>query len=113
MGAAQVIGVDGDPVRLAMAQTDGRRRRRSTSRKVDVVDEVKRLTGGCGADVTIEALGTQRTFESALRRLRPGGTLSSLGVYSGKLEMPVRRVRRRPRRPPDRHDAVPRRQGGG
>ena len=55
--------------------------------KVDVVAEVKRLTGG-GADVAIEALGTQQTFESALRCLRPGGTLSSLGVYSGKLQVP-------------------------
>ncbi len=57
------------------------------SRQVDVVAEVKRLTGG-GADVAIEALGTQETFENALRCLRPGGTLSSLGVYSGKLQMP-------------------------
>jgi threonine dehydrogenase-like Zn-dependent dehydrogenase len=56
-------------------------------RDVDVVSEVKRLTGG-GADVAIEALGTQQTFESALRSLRPAGTLSSLGVYSGKLEIP-------------------------
>src|SRR6202035_2959327 len=37
----------------------------------------------------IEALGTQETFESALRVLRPGGTLSSLGVYSGKLSVPM------------------------
>ena len=56
-------------------------------RAVDVVAEVQRLTGG-GADVSIEALGTQQTFESALRSLRPGGTLSSLGVYSGKLQIP-------------------------
>jgi len=28
------------------------------------------------------------TFENALRVLRPGGTLSSLGVYSGKLAIP-------------------------
>lgn len=27
-------------------------------------------------------------FEKALRSLRPGGTLSSLGVYSGKLQIP-------------------------
>jgi len=53
-----------------------------------VVEEVKRLTAGYGADVAIEALGTQQTFESALRSLRPGGTLSSLGVYSGKLQIP-------------------------
>jgi alcohol dehydrogenase len=38
--------------------------------------------------VAIEALGTQETFENALRCLRPGGTLSSLGVYSGKLQVP-------------------------
>jgi alcohol dehydrogenase len=56
-------------------------------RTVDVVDEIKRLTG-TGADVAIEALGTQQTFERALRCLRPGGTLSSLGVYSGKLQLP-------------------------
>jgi threonine dehydrogenase-like Zn-dependent dehydrogenase len=36
-------------------------------------------------DVAIEALGRQETFESALWATRPGGTLSSLGVYSGKL----------------------------
>jgi alcohol dehydrogenase len=38
--------------------------------------------------VAIEALGTQETFENALRCLRPGGALSSLGVYSGKLQIP-------------------------
>jgi threonine dehydrogenase-like Zn-dependent dehydrogenase len=39
--------------------------------------------------VAIEALGTQATFEWALRVLRPGGTLSSLGVYSSDLTIPV------------------------
>ena len=87
MGAAQVIGVDSDPVRLAMARRMGADVALDFT-KVDVVEEVRRLTGGYGADVAIEALGTQQTFESALRTLRPGGTLSSLGVYSGKLELP-------------------------
>src|SRR5205085_9910797 len=49
--------------------------------------EVVQVTGG-GADVAVEALGTQQTFENSLRSLRPGGTLSSLGVYSGKLQIP-------------------------
>ena len=48
-----------------------------------------RLTDGRGVDVAIEALGTQSTFESALRVLRPGGTLSSLGVYSSDLTIPL------------------------
>jgi len=86
MGASLIIGVDSDPVRLEMARRMGADVALDFT-QLDVVAEVKRLTGG-GADVTIEALGTQGTFENALRCLRPGGTLSSLGVYSGKLEMP-------------------------
>jgi alcohol dehydrogenase len=86
MGAALVIGVDSDPVRLAASQRMGADVVLDPT-QVDVVAEVRRLTDG-GADVAIEALGLQQTFENALRSLRPGGTLSSLGVYSGKLEMP-------------------------
>jgi threonine dehydrogenase-like Zn-dependent dehydrogenase len=86
MGAALIIGVDGDDTRLHMAKRMGAEVVLDY-RNTDVVAEIKRLTGG-GADVTIEALGTQATFENALRSLRPGGTLSSLGVYSGKLQIP-------------------------
>jgi threonine dehydrogenase-like Zn-dependent dehydrogenase len=86
MGASLVIGVDGDERRLEMARRMGADHVLDY-RQQDVVTEVRRLTGG-GADVAIEALGTQETFENALRSLRPGGTLSSLGVYSGKLMMP-------------------------
>jgi len=56
-------------------------------KQMNVVEEVKRFTS-VGADVAIEALGIQETFENCLRCLRPGGTLSSLGVYSGKLQVP-------------------------
>jgi threonine dehydrogenase-like Zn-dependent dehydrogenase len=86
MGAAQVIGVEGDPGRAEVARRMGADVVLDPG--ADVVAEVKRLTGGHGADVAIEALGLQATFESALRCLRPGGVLSSLGVYSGKLQIP-------------------------
>src|SRR5688572_8460073 len=86
MGASLVIGVDGDENRLRFAKKMGADVVLDY-RHTDVAAEVKRLTGG-GADVAIEALGTQQTFEAALRCLRPGGTLSSLGVYSGKLGIP-------------------------
>jgi len=86
MGASLIIGVDGDENRLEMSRRMGADVTLDY-RDVDVVAEVKRLTGA-GADVAIEALGTQQTFESSLRSLRPAGTLSSLGVYSGKLELP-------------------------
>ena len=58
-------------------------------RAVNPVEEIMRLTDGRGVAVAIEALGTQSTFESALRVLRPGGTLSSLGVYSTDLTIPL------------------------
>jgi threonine dehydrogenase-like Zn-dependent dehydrogenase len=86
MGASLVIGIDGDDARLAMSRRMGADVALDF-RSIDVVEEVKRLTGN-GADVAIEALGTQQTFEHCLRFLRPGGTLSSLGVYSGKLQIP-------------------------
>ena len=86
MGASLVIGVDGDDSRLAMSRRMGADVALDF-RAQDVVAEIKKLTGG-GADVAIEALGTQQTFEQALRCLRPGGTLSSLGVYSGNLQVP-------------------------
>ncbi len=86
MGAALVIGVDGDEARLAMAKRMGVDVVLDY-RAQDVLAEVRKLTG-VGADVAIEALGTQQTFEQSLRSVRPGGTLSSLGVYSGKLQLP-------------------------
>jgi alcohol dehydrogenase len=86
MGAALVIGIDRNPRRLEVAQRMGADVVLDPG-ECDVVAEVRRLSAG-GVDVAIEALGSQTTFETALRVLRPGGTLSSLGVYSGKLQIP-------------------------
>ncbi len=55
----------------------------------DTVGEIMAGTKGRGVDVAIEALGHQTTFANALRVLAPGGTLSSVGVYSGHLSVPL------------------------
>jgi alcohol dehydrogenase len=86
MGASFIIAVESDPVRMKMSKRMGADMVLDPH-DVDLVAEVKKLTGG-GTDVAIEALGLQETFENCLRCLRPGGTLSSLGVYSGKLQVP-------------------------
>ena len=86
-GAGFIIAAESDPVRAAMAKRMGADVVVDHS-KTDAVEEIRRMTSGKGVDVAIEALGTQATFESALRVLRAGGTLSSLGVYSGKLSVP-------------------------
>jgi len=88
LGAATIIGVDRVPERLAMAKKLGADHVVDFS-KTDPVAEIMRLTDGRGVDVAIEALGTQATFEACLRVLRPGGTLSSLGVYSSDLKIPL------------------------
>lgn len=86
-GASLVIGVDTVPARLEMAKRMGADVVLDYQQQ-DVVAEIKKLTGG-GVDVAIEALGTQSTFESCLRAVHPAGTVSSLGVYSGHLSMPL------------------------
>ncbi|MCC4260466.1 NAD(P)-dependent alcohol dehydrogenase [Pseudomonas aestusnigri] len=88
MGATRIIVVDGVPERLAVARQLGADIT-INFREQDPVQRIQEITGGAGVDVAIEALGTQQTFESCLRTLKPGGTLSSLGVYSGKLSMPL------------------------
>ena len=88
MGASTIIGVDSVPARIEIARRMGADHVVDFS-KTNVVDEILRLTDGRGVDVAIEALGRQETFEAALRVLRPGGTLSSLGVYSGDLKIPL------------------------
>ena len=87
-GATTIIAVESVPVRREVSLRLGAHHV-VDYRKVDPVEEIMRLTDGRGVDVAIEALGTQATFEAALRVLRPGGTLSSLGVYSGDLTIPL------------------------
>jgi len=86
-GASLIVGIDPVAKRREIAQRFGATVTLDP-RTDDVVARLKELTGGRGVDVAIEALGRQETFEAALRSIRPGGVLSSLGVYSGKLVAP-------------------------
>ena len=88
MGATTVIAVDSNDHRLDIARRMGADITLNY-KQCDVIDEVMKLTGGRGADASIEALGIQTTFEWALKVLKPGGTLSSLGVYAEDLTIPM------------------------
>ncbi|MDP2016970.1 NAD(P)-dependent alcohol dehydrogenase [Hydrogenophaga sp.] len=88
LGASTIIAVDGNDHRLDIARKMGADLTLNF-KNCDVVDEIMKITGGRGVDSSIEALGTQSTFESGLRVLKPGGTLSSLGVYSSDLTIPL------------------------
>lgn len=87
-GATQIFAVDGLNERLTISRTLSADQV-INFREQDPVSAIREATGGRGVDVAIEALGAQSTFEACLRTLKPGGTLSSLGVYSGKLVLPL------------------------
>lgn len=87
MGASKIFAVDTDRDRLVIARKFGATAVIPADQ--DPVELILKLTDGRGVDVAIEALGAQTTFENGLRVLRPGGTLSSVGVYSGHLRIPL------------------------
>ena len=88
LGATTIIAVESVPARQEVSRRLGADHV-VDFRATDPVAEIMRITDGRGVDVAIEALGTQATFEGALRVLRPGGILSSLGVYSSDLRIPL------------------------
>lgn len=47
----------------------------------DVVEVVRALTEGLGADVAMEAVGLPATFELAVDVVRPGGHVANIGVH--------------------------------
>jgi alcohol dehydrogenase len=47
----------------------------------DAMAIVREMTGGLGADVTIEAVGVPATFELAASLARPGGHIANIGVH--------------------------------
>jgi threonine dehydrogenase-like Zn-dependent dehydrogenase len=87
MGAAKIFTVDSDANRLRVSERFGATT--TLLAEADPVRMIREATAGRGVDVAIEALGIQQTFENALGVLRPGGTLSSVGVYSGHLKIPL------------------------
>jgi alcohol dehydrogenase len=47
----------------------------------DPLELVRAVTGGLGADVVIEAVGTPETFELCTTLVRPGGRVANVGVH--------------------------------
>ncbi|GAA0504909.1 alcohol dehydrogenase [Paractinoplanes deccanensis] len=47
----------------------------------DPLAVVRGLTGGLGADVVMEAVGTPQTFELCASLVRPGGRVANIGVH--------------------------------
>ncbi|GAA2074512.1 S-(hydroxymethyl)mycothiol dehydrogenase [Streptomyces albiaxialis] len=78
-GAAKIIAVDIDDRKLATAEKMGATHT-VNSRSADVVESVRELTGGFGADVVIEAVGRPETYEQAFYARDLAGTVVLVGV---------------------------------
>lgn len=78
MGAETLFAVDRIPERLALAASFGAIPLDYT--QVVVSDQLAEVTGGRGADAVMEAVGSGAATRSAFEMLRPGGTLSAVGV---------------------------------
>lgn len=91
LGAAKIIAIDGNDTRLNIAKELGATHT-INFKTTDVIKEVTKITDGRMLDSSIECLGTTATFSQGIKLLRPGGVLSSLGVYSDDLPLKVEDV---------------------
>ena len=81
-GAGLIIGVDSIAKRGDLAKSFGADVIVDFS-KQDPVARIMELTGGRGVDCAIEALGSEVSFQNAMKVTKPGGTVSNVG-YHGK-----------------------------
>jgi len=86
-GPAQIIAVDINEHRLSVCKEQKIADITLNPLEVDVVAKIKELTGGRGADVTIEAVGAAPTFNLSLEAVRPGGNVSIIGVFEKPIEV--------------------------
>lgn len=80
---ARILAVDISDDALAMAKELGANQVLNVSGLNNVGDAVRELTGG-GAHVSVDALGSQVTFENSLRSLRKLGRHVQIGMPVGK-----------------------------
>jgi D-arabinose 1-dehydrogenase-like Zn-dependent alcohol dehydrogenase len=76
---ARVIGVDLGPEKLAAVAAEGADDGIDASTQ-DVAAEIRRLTGGWGADVVADYVGTAETLATGLASLAKGGRLVIVGL---------------------------------
>jgi S-(hydroxymethyl)mycothiol dehydrogenase len=85
-GATTIIGVDIDDRKLEWARQLGATHTVNGGRQ-DVVEAVRELTGGFGADVVIEAVGRPETYEQAFYARDLAGTVVLVGVPTPEMRI--------------------------
>ena len=78
LGATSVLAVDTIPKRLQLAESLGASP--LNAERIDVAREIQERTHGVGADAVLEAVGSNSSLSLAYSLVRPGGTISMVGV---------------------------------
>jgi 2-desacetyl-2-hydroxyethyl bacteriochlorophyllide A dehydrogenase len=86
-GATRVFAIDTVPDRLEMA-------RRFGATPIHLTDEdpkraIRAATEGAGVDVVVDAVGDPAPLALAISLVRDAGTVSGIGAYAGKGEVPL------------------------
>jgi S-(hydroxymethyl)mycothiol dehydrogenase len=89
VGARKVIAVDIDRRKLALAAELGATDLVDSS-QVNPVSAVRELTGGFGADVTVEAVGNPEVMKQAFHARDHAGTMVQLGVPNPTMRVDLR-----------------------
>jgi threonine dehydrogenase-like Zn-dependent dehydrogenase len=82
LGAEKLFAIDFVPERLAIAQNFGAIPLNASV--ADVKEQIQNSTGGRGADAVMEVVGSDKALKLAMDLIRPGGTISSVGVHTAK-----------------------------
>lgn len=90
-GCDQVIAIDLEDRKLKLACELGADLGLNPQ-QVDVVEEVKKRTGGRGADIVTEVVGATPTVKTAIACARKGGTVTLVGNLAPQVELPLQSV---------------------
>lgn len=86
---ARVIAVDVDDRKLALAKRAGARYGINSSGE-DIHERVREITGGCGADVVIEAVGRPETYLASIEEAAFTGRVVYIGYAKEKIPFDTR-----------------------
>jgi len=88
-GAAELIAVDIVARKLSHAQSLGLASHTIDANERDVAEALLEATGGRGADVVYDAVGSTATVLQALDGVRPGGRVVVIGIAEALVEVPL------------------------
>lgn len=90
-GCGKIIAIDLDQSRLDMALKFGADHA-FKSDDVDLIEKIRALTHGRGADLAVEVVGITPTVNLAINAVRKGGKIGLVGNLSPKIELPLQLV---------------------